>query len=72
MLFVLLNIGDFHLFLTINSFSSAAWVGALAMGMIFFCSPVVSMFTDRFGCRKTAVSGATLAFIGLLSTAFAK
>ncbi|KAM4622050.1 monocarboxylate transporter 8 [Polymixia lowei] len=48
-----------------------AWVGALAMGMIFFCSPVVSMFTDHFGCRKTAVSGATLAFIGLLGTAFA-
>ncbi|XP_037637122.1 monocarboxylate transporter 8 [Sebastes umbrosus] len=48
-----------------------AWVGALAMGMIFFCSPVVSMFTDRFGCRKTAVSGAAVAFIGLLSTSFA-
>ncbi|XP_040903977.1 monocarboxylate transporter 8 [Toxotes jaculatrix] len=48
-----------------------AWVGALAMGMIFFCSPVVSMFTDRFGCRKTAVSGALLAFIGLLSSSFA-
>ncbi|KAM9741388.1 monocarboxylate transporter 8 [Menidia menidia] len=48
-----------------------AWVGALAMGMIFFCSPVVSMFTDHFGCRKTAVCGATLAFIGLLSTSFA-
>lgn len=48
-----------------------AWVGALAMGMIFFCSPVVSMFTDHFGCRKTAVSGAAVAFIGLLSTSFA-
>ncbi|XP_077589071.1 monocarboxylate transporter 8 [Stigmatopora nigra] len=48
-----------------------AWVGALAMGMIFFCSPVVSMFTDHFGCRKTAVSGALLAFVGLLSTSFA-
>ncbi|XP_028315280.1 monocarboxylate transporter 8 isoform X2 [Gouania willdenowi] len=47
------------------------WVGALAMGMIFFCSPVVSMFTDHFGCRKTAVGGASLAFIGLLSTSFA-
>ncbi|XP_061900152.1 monocarboxylate transporter 8 isoform X2 [Entelurus aequoreus] len=47
------------------------WVGALAMGMIFFCSPVVSMFTDHFGCRTTAVSGAVLAFIGLLSTSFA-
>lgn len=48
-----------------------AWVGALAMGMIFFCSPVVSMFTDHFGCRKTAVCGAALAFIGLLTTSFA-
>lgn len=48
-----------------------AWVGALAMGMIFFCSPVVSMFTDHFGCRKTAVGGALVAFIGLLSSAFA-
>ncbi|KAK7922409.1 hypothetical protein WMY93_009311 [Mugilogobius chulae] len=48
-----------------------AWVGALAMGMIFLCSPVVSMFTDSFGCRKTAVSGALLAFVGLISTSFA-
>lgn len=53
-------------------FSSLAWVGALAMGMIFFCSPVVSMFTDHFGCRKTAVGGALLAFVGLLGTSFAK
>uniref|UniRef100_A0A8C5CXI9 Monocarboxylate transporter 8 n=1 Tax=Gadus morhua TaxID=8049 RepID=A0A8C5CXI9_GADMO len=48
-----------------------AWVGALAMGMIFLCSPVVSMFTDHFGCRRTAVGGATVAFIGLLGTSFA-
>ncbi|KAJ8337933.1 hypothetical protein SKAU_G00368990 [Synaphobranchus kaupii] len=48
-----------------------AWVGALAIGMIFFCSPVVSMFTDHFGCRKTAVSGALIAFIGLLASSFA-
>jgi hypothetical protein len=63
-----------YLFPTCPSLSSLppAWVGALAMGMIFFCSPVVSMFTDHFGCRKTAVGGATVAFIGLLSTAFAK
>nr|XP_023698642.1 monocarboxylate transporter 8-like [Paramormyrops kingsleyae] len=48
-----------------------AWVGALAMGMIFFCSPVVSMFTDHFGCRKTAVSGALVASLGLLASSFA-
>uniref|UniRef100_UPI00398F10AE monocarboxylate transporter 8-like n=1 Tax=Pristiophorus japonicus TaxID=55135 RepID=UPI00398F10AE len=50
----------------------AAWVGALSMGMIFFCSPVVSIFTDRFGCRKTATSGAAMAFVGLLSSSFTK
>ncbi|OPJ89755.1 monocarboxylate transporter 8 [Patagioenas fasciata monilis] len=49
-----------------------AWVGSLAMGMIFFCSPIVSIFTDRLGCRTTAAMGATIAFIGLLSSSFTK
>ncbi|XP_055500105.1 monocarboxylate transporter 8-like [Leucoraja erinacea] len=49
-----------------------AWVGSLSMGMIFFWSPVVSIFTDWLGCRKTAMCGATLAFIGLLSSSFTK
>ncbi|XP_075691836.1 monocarboxylate transporter 8 [Rhinoderma darwinii] len=49
-----------------------AWVGSLAMGMIFFCSPVVSIFTDRLGCQKTSSGGAALAFIGLLSSSFTK
>uniref|UniRef100_A0A8C5Q4D3 Monocarboxylate transporter 10 n=1 Tax=Leptobrachium leishanense TaxID=445787 RepID=A0A8C5Q4D3_9ANUR len=47
-----------------------AWVSSLSMGMIFFCSPVVSIFTDVFGCRKTAVSGAAVGIIGLLSSSF--
>nr|XP_009942875.1 PREDICTED: LOW QUALITY PROTEIN: monocarboxylate transporter 8 [Opisthocomus hoazin] len=51
---------------------TGAWVGSLAMGMIFFCSPIVSIFTDRMGCRTTAASGATIAFIGLLSSSFTK
>uniref|UniRef100_A0A8C6IXX4 Uncharacterized protein n=1 Tax=Melopsittacus undulatus TaxID=13146 RepID=A0A8C6IXX4_MELUD len=49
-----------------------AWVGSLAMGMIFFCSPIVSIFTDRIGCRTTAATGAAIAFIGLLSSSFTK
>ncbi|XP_032928205.1 monocarboxylate transporter 8 [Catharus ustulatus] len=49
-----------------------AWVGSLAMGMIFFCSPIVSIFTDRIGCRTTAAMGATIAFIGLLCSSFTK
>ncbi|KAM9181014.1 monocarboxylate transporter 8 [Dugong dugon] len=48
----------------------AAWVGALAMGMIFFCSPIVSIFTDRLGCRITATAGAAVAFIGLNTSSF--
>ncbi|XP_053329270.1 monocarboxylate transporter 8 [Spea bombifrons] len=47
-----------------------AWVGSLAMGMIFFCSPVVSIFTDRLGCRITSSGGAAVACIGLLSSSF--
>ncbi|KAL0994062.1 hypothetical protein UPYG_G00117310 [Umbra pygmaea] len=47
-----------------------AWVGALAMGMMFFCSPLVSICTDLFGCRVTGISGALVAFLGLLTSSF--
>ncbi|XP_077018785.1 monocarboxylate transporter 10 [Tamandua tetradactyla] len=47
-----------------------AWVGSLSMGMIFFCCPIASVFTDIFGCRKTAVVGAAIGFIGLMSSSF--
>ncbi|XP_021568530.1 monocarboxylate transporter 10 [Carlito syrichta] len=40
------------------------------MGMIFFCCPIVSVFTDIFGCRKTAVVGAAVGFIGLMASSF--
>uniref|UniRef100_A0A8C1XPG8 Monocarboxylate transporter 10 n=1 Tax=Cyprinus carpio TaxID=7962 RepID=A0A8C1XPG8_CYPCA len=49
-----------------------AWVGSLSMGMIFFFSPIVSVFTDLFGCRITAVGGAAVAFVGLLGSSFVK
>ncbi|KAM9495393.1 monocarboxylate transporter 10-like [Clarias gariepinus] len=47
-----------------------AWVGSLSMGMIFFCSPIVSVFTDVFGCRVTAVSGAAVGLVGLFGSSF--
>ncbi|KAM9383498.1 monocarboxylate transporter 10 [Phaethornis superciliosus] len=47
-----------------------AWVSSLSMGMVFFCSPVVSIFTDLFGCRKVAVTGAAVGLVGLLSSSF--
>ncbi|XP_062857829.1 monocarboxylate transporter 10 [Trichomycterus rosablanca] len=49
-----------------------AWVGSLSMGMIFFCSPIVSVFTDLFGCRITAVTGAAVGLVGLLGSSFVK
>ncbi|MEQ2159753.1 hypothetical protein GOODEAATRI_026441, partial [Goodea atripinnis] len=48
------------------------WVGSLSMGMIFFCSPIVSIFTDIFGCRITAVCGAAVGLVGLLASSFVK
>ncbi|XP_078251887.1 monocarboxylate transporter 10-like, partial [Rhinoraja longicauda] len=46
------------------------WVGSVSMGMIFLCSPIVSVFTDLYGCRKTAVAGAAVALVGLLASSF--
>ncbi|CAB1342858.1 unnamed protein product, partial [Coregonus sp. 'balchen'] len=48
----------------------SAWVGSLSMGMIFFCSPIVSVFTDLLGCRVTAVGGAAVGLVGLLASSF--
>ncbi|XP_026582390.1 monocarboxylate transporter 10 [Pseudonaja textilis] len=42
------------------------------MGMIFFCSPIVSVFTNIFGCRQVAVVGAAVAFVGLLLSSFVR
>ncbi|XP_061668008.1 monocarboxylate transporter 10 isoform X1 [Syngnathoides biaculeatus] len=47
-----------------------AWVGSLSMGMIFFCSPIVSVFTDILGCRVTAVGGAAVGLVGLIASSF--
>ncbi|XP_034556108.1 monocarboxylate transporter 10 [Notolabrus celidotus] len=47
-----------------------AWVGSLSMGMIFFCSPIVSVFTDILGCRITAVGGAAVGLVGLMASSF--
>ncbi|XP_030637052.1 monocarboxylate transporter 8 isoform X2 [Chanos chanos] len=40
------------------------------MGMVFLCAPLVSISTDRLGCRVTAATGAFLAFLGLLISSF--
>ncbi|XP_064629022.1 monocarboxylate transporter 10-like [Lineus longissimus] len=47
-----------------------SWVGSVTVGCIFFLAPVSSILVDRFGIRKTAFSGAVIAFIGMLSSSF--
>ncbi|XP_061479613.1 monocarboxylate transporter 10 [Rhineura floridana] len=47
-----------------------AWVNSLCMGMIFFCSPIVSVFTNIFGCGIVAVVGAAVALMGLFSSSY--
>uniref|UniRef100_A0A3B5KVB7 Solute carrier family 16 member 10 n=1 Tax=Xiphophorus couchianus TaxID=32473 RepID=A0A3B5KVB7_9TELE len=63
---------EYDLFIFALCVSLSAWVGSLSMGMIFFCSPIVSIFTDIFGCRITAVGGAAVGLVGLLASSFVK
>uniref|UniRef100_UPI00358FB56F uncharacterized protein n=1 Tax=Myxine glutinosa TaxID=7769 RepID=UPI00358FB56F len=71
MLFILiqLELGDAE---DPNLQFKTAWVGGLAMGVIFGGSPLVAMTTDRFGPRMTATVGSSVAFLGLLCSAFAR
>ncbi|KAI3364721.1 hypothetical protein L3Q82_010849 [Scortum barcoo] len=59
-----------HSLLLPLSVSPTAWVGSLSMGMIFFCSPIVSVFTDILGCRVVAVGGAAVGLVGLMASSF--
>ncbi|XP_060607305.1 monocarboxylate transporter 10-like [Ruditapes philippinarum] len=47
-----------------------AFVGSTCTGVTFLMCTVSSIMSDRFGIRKTAVTGAVLATIGLIATAF--
>ncbi|XP_077977769.1 monocarboxylate transporter 10-like [Glandiceps talaboti] len=49
-----------------------AWVGSVAIGITFLMSPVASILTDILGCRKTAVIGGIIAFIGCILDTFVK
>ncbi|XP_077977507.1 monocarboxylate transporter 10-like [Glandiceps talaboti] len=49
-----------------------SWVGSLTVGLTFLMSPVASILTDKLGCRKTAIIGAIIAFVGCISSSFAK
>ncbi|XP_078001531.1 monocarboxylate transporter 10-like [Glandiceps talaboti] len=51
---------------------NTAWVGSIAIGLTFLMSPIASICIDMFGCRKTALFGAIIAFIGALSSTFVR
>ncbi len=45
-------------------------MGSLAMGIMYFLSPVASLLIDRFGIRLTAFLGSIIAFAGMIISAF--
>ena len=51
--------------------SKAALVGSLSTGTTFLLSTVSSLLIDKYGIQKTAFTGAVLAFLGMLLSAFA-
>ena len=53
-----------------NAATKASLVGAIAVGATFFLSPVSAMLTDRYGIRKTAISGGLIATLGMLLSSF--
>ena len=53
-----------------NSYLFLAWIGAMAMGLNFFCGPIASALCDRFGCRPVSFVGAFLSVLGLFLTSF--
>ncbi len=50
--------------------TKASLVGSLAVGMTFLLSPVSSILVDKFGIRRTAFFGGTVAFLGMLLSSF--
>ncbi|XP_045197164.2 monocarboxylate transporter 10-like isoform X2 [Mercenaria mercenaria] len=49
-----------------------AFVGSTCTGVTFLMCTVSSILSDRLGIRKTACTGAVLATVGLIATAFIK
>ena len=49
---------------------SAALAGSLCTGLTFLMSAASGVLADHVGMRRTACSGALMAFAGLLASAF--
>ena len=52
------------------TFLFSASVGSIALGMVWFASPLAGYLCDRFGCRITCFLGSTLCIAGLVSTSY--
>lgn len=49
-----------------QSKSKTAWVGSLFLSIPLITGPIASALTDRFGCRRIAITGAILSSFGFL------
>ena len=62
---------DAHLYLFIF-YIFTAFIGSMCTGVTFLMCTVSSILSDRIGIRPTAMTGAVLATIGLVSSMFVK
>lgn len=49
-----------------------AWIGSLAITLIFFAGPVAARLTEKYSCRFVTVLGVLLSAVGLALTSFAE
>ena len=55
-----------------SSYSSTSLITSVQMGIIFSVSPIASIITKKFGCRKVTIVGSLVAAIGLFSSGLAQ
>lgn len=50
----------------------AAWIGSLAIALMFFAGPLAARLTEIYSCRFVAIFGVLLSAVALLVTSFAE
>ncbi|OWA50083.1 putative Monocarboxylate transporter 14 [Hypsibius exemplaris] len=50
--------------------TAVSWVVSFLMGTTFFCGPVASFLSEKYGHRIVAIGGAIIAFVGAVAGSF--
>ena len=54
-----------------ESKGKTAWVGSLFVSVPLMTGPIASALTNRYGCRRTTISGGLIAALGFILSSFA-